>query len=89
MERIGDQIELTVADDGVGMAAKDRPTSPGRHGSDYVAIFVRQLGGTMSVSGEDGAGTTFRIRLPLLCAPSLLAEPVVSARRAPPLQSQV
>ncbi|THD52526.1 histidine kinase dimerization/phosphoacceptor domain -containing protein [Phenylobacterium sp.] len=66
LERVGDQIELTVADDGVGMAAKDPSLIPGKHGSDYVAIFVRQLGGTITVSGSDGpgTGTTVRIRLP-------------------------
>ena len=36
-----------------------------RRGADYVAIFVRQLGGTIAVSGSKGAGTTARIRLPL------------------------
>jgi two-component sensor histidine kinase len=65
-ERIGDQIELTVADSGVGLQAKDLPKSPGKHGSDYVAIFVRQLGGTIAVSGPAGAGTIVRIRFPLL-----------------------
>jgi len=62
--RIGDQIELTVADNGVGMVAKDQATRPGSHGSDYVAVFVRQLGGTMAVSGNEGTGTIVRIRFP-------------------------
>jgi len=31
-----------------------------------VAIFVRQLGGTMAVLGAEGTGTIVRIRLPLL-----------------------
>ncbi|MDB5483154.1 MAG: hypothetical protein JWO83_4207 [Caulobacteraceae bacterium] len=70
VERVGDQIELTVADDGVGMAAKDPSKAPGKHGSDYVAIFVRQLGGTIAVSGSDGTGTSVRIRFPLLVVSS-------------------
>jgi two-component sensor histidine kinase len=67
VEQIGDQIELVVADNGVGMKSKD-PALPEKHGSDYVAIFVRQLGGTMAVSTSEGTGTTIRIRLPLLAA---------------------
>ncbi|THD79390.1 MAG: PAS domain-containing protein [Phenylobacterium sp.] len=66
VEQAGDQIELTVADDGVGMAAKDPTRAPGKHGSDYVAIFVRQLGGAMAISRSDGTGTTIRIQFPLL-----------------------
>jgi two-component sensor histidine kinase len=66
VERIGDQMELTVTDNGVGMETKDPATTPGKHGSDYVAIFVRQLGGTMAVLGAEGTGTIVRIRLPLL-----------------------
>jgi len=65
IERADDQIELVVADDGVGMSAKDVTTIPGRHGSDYVAIFVRQLGGTMVLSRSDRGGTTVSIRFPL------------------------
>jgi two-component sensor histidine kinase len=71
LERVGDDIDLTVADDGVGMAAKVPSLIPGKHGSDYVAIFVRQLGGTIAVSGSDGSGTgtTVRVRLPSRVGP--------------------
>jgi two-component sensor histidine kinase len=68
VERIGDQIELTVADNGVGIKSKDAAALPQKHGSDYVAIFVRQLGGTIAVSASEGTGTTVRVRLPLLAA---------------------
>ena len=71
--RIGDEIELTVADNGVGMARKDSATASGTHGSDYVAIFVRQLGGTMAVSDAEGTGTIVRIRLPFFEASQALA----------------
>ena len=47
VEQIGDQIELSVADDGVGMKDKDSAKLPEKRGADYVAIFVRQLGGTI------------------------------------------
>jgi two-component sensor histidine kinase len=66
VERVGDQIELTVADNGVGMKKKDSVESPQKRGADYVAIFVRQLGGAFVASGSEGTGTTVRIRLPLL-----------------------
>jgi two-component sensor histidine kinase len=64
----GDQIELIVADDGVGIS-KDAASVPGRHGSDYVEIFVRQLGGHMTVSSPDQLGTVIRILFPLLPVP--------------------
>ncbi len=69
VEQIGDQIELTVADDGVGMKDKDLAKVPEKRGADYVAIFVRQLGGTLALSESEGIGTTVRIRLPLLLVP--------------------
>jgi two-component sensor histidine kinase len=66
VEQAGDQIELTVVDDGVGMDNQDSSKSPEKRGSDYVAIFVRQLGGTFVSSGSGEAGTTIRIRFPVL-----------------------
>src|SRR5471032_2729879 len=47
VEKIGDQIELIIADDGVGMKDQGGAKVPEKRGSDYVAIFVRQLGGTI------------------------------------------
>jgi two-component sensor histidine kinase len=48
----------------------DNPADTSRkHGTDYVAIFARQLGGTLAVSGSDGNGTEARIRFPLLMVP--------------------
>jgi PAS domain S-box-containing protein len=68
-EQVGDQIELTVADDGVGMKNKDSAKIPEKRGSDYVAVFVRQLGGMVVPSGSEETGTIIRIRLPLLLVP--------------------
>jgi PAS domain S-box-containing protein len=66
VERVEDEMELTVADDGVGMVEKDAAKTLQKRGSDYVAIFVRQLGGAITLSsGSAGAGTTIKIRLPL------------------------
>lgn len=64
LERIGDEIELTIADDGVGLKDNQPSITSGKHGADYVAVFVRQLGGKMSVSTSLGIGTTVKIRIP-------------------------
>ena len=69
VEQIDDQIELTVADDGVGIKSKDSAKISEKRGADYVAIFVRQLGGTIVPSGSEETGTIVRIRLPLLLVP--------------------
>src|SRR5271155_4845368 len=78
VEKVGDQIELIVADDGVGMKNKDLAKVPEKRGSDYVAIFVRQLGGTIALSASEGTGTIVRIRLPLLLVPPRGAERVAA-----------
>ncbi|MDR5726767.1 MAG: histidine kinase dimerization/phosphoacceptor domain -containing protein [Terriglobia bacterium] len=78
VEKAGNQIELTVADNGVGMKEVDPTKIPEKRGSDYVAIFVRQLGGTIIVSGSERAGTIVRVRLPLLPAPSGGVEPLAA-----------
>jgi two-component sensor histidine kinase len=62
----GDEIELTVADDGAGMKEKYLARNSEKHGSDYMAIFVRQIGGTIAVSSAEGTGTSVRVRFPLL-----------------------
>ena len=54
VEQVGDEIELVVSDDGVGMKEKVAAKLPEKRGSDYVAIFVRQLGGTIvPAAGEN------------------------------------
>jgi two-component sensor histidine kinase len=69
VEKIGDQIELIVADDGVGMKDKYSAQISEKHGSEYVAIFVRQVGGTIELASSQGTGTIVRVRFPLLKAP--------------------
>jgi two-component sensor histidine kinase len=78
VERVGDHIELTVADDGMGMKDKDSAKSSEKRGSDYVAIFVRQLGGTIVPSGSRETGTIVRVRFPTLLVPPGGAEPVAA-----------
>jgi len=65
-ERDGDQIELTVSDDGVGMQESYSAQISEKHGSGYVAIFVRQLGGAIAIASAEGTGTIVRIRFPAL-----------------------
>jgi hypothetical protein len=53
VEQVGDQIELVDADNGIGMKDKDSAKIPEKRGSDYVAIFVRQLGGAIVSSKQE------------------------------------
>jgi len=69
VEQVGDQIELTVADDGVGMNNKESAKLSEKRGSDYVAIFVRQLGGRIMPAEPAETGTIIKIRLPSLLTP--------------------
>ena len=70
--RIGNQIELAIADDGIGMKAKDPAKLSEQRGSNYVAIFVRQLGSTIVAleSAPGKTGTVVTVRLPLVVVPS-------------------
>ena len=65
VRRIGAEIELRVTDDGIGLPASDQDSKPGKRGSDYVAIFVRQLEGAI-VRSSGGVGTTISVRFPFL-----------------------
>jgi PAS domain S-box-containing protein len=77
-KQIGDEIELTVADDGVGMKDKVVAKVPEKRGTDYVAIFVRQLGGRITPPSSQGLGTTINIRFPLFLVTSGGAEPLAA-----------
>jgi two-component sensor histidine kinase len=62
----------------VGMKHGGVAKIPEKRGSDYVTIFVRQLGGTIAWSDSEGTGTIVRIRLPLLLVPPGGAERVAA-----------
>jgi two-component sensor histidine kinase len=64
VRRIGNEIELSVTDNGIGLPPQRKPGKPGKHGSDYIAIFVRQLGGALQRRGAPGAGTSVSITFP-------------------------
>jgi hypothetical protein len=51
---------------------KDKETAriSEKRGSDYVAIFVRQLGGKIISSAAKETGTVVKVRLPLLLVPA-------------------
>jgi two-component sensor histidine kinase len=65
LRRVENEIELRVTDDGIGMASQREGSTPGKHGSDYVEIFVRQIRGALIKSAAPGGGTMVSIRLPL------------------------
>jgi two-component sensor histidine kinase len=68
VQQIDDHVELTVIDDGVGIRNKYSAQTSRKHGADYVAVFVRQLGGTLALSGSEAIGTNVRIRFPVLAS---------------------
>jgi PAS domain S-box-containing protein len=76
--QMGNEIELTVTDDGIGIKDAAVAKIPEKRGSDYVAIFVRQLGGMIATPGSEGAGTTVKIRFPLFPVTSGGAEPLAA-----------
>ena len=63
--RDGASLVLTVADDGAGLRERSPATQGQARGTDYVGIFVRQLGGDLNTASADGAGVTVTLRIPL------------------------
>jgi two-component sensor histidine kinase len=64
VRRLGDKIELTVTDNGVGFEAPGAGDRPGKHGSNFIAVFVRQLGGSIVRSSTPSLGTAVRVAFP-------------------------
>jgi two-component system NarL family sensor kinase len=65
-ERCGDDVELRVAEEGVGFDVD--AVSPGRFGLLGMSERARLLGGLLRVVSEPGAGTTVAVTVPLRAA---------------------
>ena len=63
LERRGDDVELRVADEGVGFDVAAVP--PGRFGLLGMSERARLLGGLLRVASEPGAGTTIAVTVPI------------------------
>jgi signal transduction histidine kinase/CheY-like chemotaxis protein len=93
----GDELVLTVADTGVGIAADELPllferfhrgagAARSREGTGLGLALVRELvglhGGTVGATGEPGAGSTFTVRLPLGAPDALGSAAATPSERA-------
>ena len=60
----GSPLVLTVTDDGVGIEAGDSPRRRGSVGLELLTALAEAQGGTLTVTGAPGAGTTLRLEVP-------------------------
>jgi signal transduction histidine kinase len=81
-ERDGEQLLVTVSDRGIGIPERDRARLFERYfrgtnvsgiagsgvGLHLVAMVLEQHGGTIEVESREGAGSSFRVRLPVRAA---------------------
>jgi two-component system nitrate/nitrite sensor histidine kinase NarX len=69
LDRIGDDCEIVVEDDGVGMVSDSRGPERGDAGHYGITIMrerTRRLGGELVVEPGTGRGTRVRVRFPLV-----------------------
>jgi signal transduction histidine kinase len=66
LKQAGQTLELAVADDGIGLQNKDRPTGLGLLG---IQERIRELGGVFSIFSLPEQGTTLAVTIPLQGAP--------------------
>ena len=77
-QKVADEVELIVADDGRGMA-ENRPVEISeKRGSNYIAVFVRQLRGVIVPPDSKEPGTKVTIRFPLDIVAPKIAERAVA-----------
>lgn len=62
---MGDVVTLDVADDGVGLTGSAPTTLSGGFGLTAMRERVAQVGGTVEVESERGAGTTVAVAIPV------------------------
>lgn len=65
LQAVGDQVELTVSDDGVGFDAQEMFANPnhGHFGLRLLADAATEAGGVLSVRTAPGQGTAWRLRI--------------------------
>jgi PAS domain S-box-containing protein len=92
---VGKQIEVTIADRGVGIAANDlerifepffttRPTTAGGLGLSFASSVMARLGGSIGASNRVGGGAVFMLFFPLTKPPRAAD----SSAEAPPQTSR-
>lgn len=64
LRTVGDQIELTVSDNGIGISKQDIKKSDS-FGILGIRERVNLLGGRVNIAGRKGKGTVLRVRIPL------------------------
>ena len=84
-QHVGEFVELTVSDDGIGIAEADQPRlfqefsqlEPGRRaggtglGLALTKRLVEAMGGEVGLSSQAGVGSTFTIKVPAVLPPSV------------------
>ncbi|HAN57102.1 MAG TPA: histidine kinase, partial [Betaproteobacteria bacterium] len=64
IEQIGDAYQLTITDDGIGLCAAGHP-GPGMHfGINIMHGRAKQLGGSVEITSQSGAGTRLTLMFP-------------------------
>ncbi len=64
LDQRGNQVAVTVEDDGTGPAAALVSPSPSHFGMDIMRQRAERLGGCLEIAARDGGGTRMRLRFP-------------------------
>ncbi|BAZ99111.1 PAS domain S-box-containing protein [Methanothermobacter defluvii] len=70
MRRVGDSMEVTIADDGVGLPESFDPSVDGGLGMDLMLNLAAQLEGEVTIDGSDGVRVALRFPLEPVEEPS-------------------